>query len=138
MKLIIKSLLFLIIAISCKNNNNVENKKQQILEQKFSELQWRDTVVDLGNIKKGISYPIVFYVKNIGKVPLIFEKIESTCGCTVIDKKINKPILPNDTASIYAHFKLNETIGQVQRKIYVLANTKQQFYVLRVKAHVVE
>jgi hypothetical protein len=69
---------------------------------------------------------------------LIFKKIESTCGCTVVDKEINTPIMPNKGDSILAHFKMNEANGSVVRKIYILANTKREFYILRIKANVIK
>lgn len=134
--LIIISVIFL--CSSCSDNQPTKKEQVQDKAQSLTELQWRDSVLDLGTIKAAKSYPIVFYVKNIGNTPLIFEKIESTCGCTVVDQKINKPILPSMSDSILGHFKLSEAIGYAERKIYILANTPQQFYVLRIKAHVVE
>lgn len=134
--LIIISVIFL--CSSCSDNQPEKKEQVQDKAQSLTKLQWRDSVLDLGTIKAAKSYPIVFHVKNIGNTPLIFEKIESTCGCTVVDQKINKPILPAMSDSILAHFKFNEAIGYAERKIYILANTPQQFYVLRIKAQVVE
>lgn len=134
------TVLIIILISSCNINETVvdENNSQKVEKTNLTELVWKDTIIDLGTIKKGITYPISFHVKNIGKSPLLFEKIESTCGCTVLDTKEMKPILPMGVDSIQGHFKLNETYGIVQRKIYILANTKKNFYVLRVKANMVE
>lgn len=114
------------------NRNNLRNPKQNL-----ARINWRDSVINLGTIKVSKSYPLVYYFTNTGSEPLLFEKIESTCGCTVIDRKINNPILPNHSDSIIGHFKLNAT-GIVERKIYILANTHQNFHILRVKANVTE
>lgn len=134
------AVLIIIFISSCQNNETEIGKTdfQKVGKIDLTELIWKDTVIDLGTIKKGGTHPISFHVKNIGNSPLLFEKIESTCGCTVVDTKEMKPILPLQADSIQGHFKLNETNGNVLRKIYILANTKKNFYVLRIKANVVE
>ena len=129
---------FAIATYSCDQKalpKEVSKNQQDV--QNLANLVWRDSVLDLGAVKSGVEYPVKFYVKNTSQNALIFQKMESTCGCTVIDKKIEKPILPNQEDSIVAHFKMYDANGYIERKIYILANTKQQFYVLRVKANII-
>lgn len=127
-----------LVFISCQNSNTTEDLAIDKGRQNLTILEWRDSVVNLGTVRKNLNYPIVFYVKNIGENPLLFTKIESTCGCTVLEKIVNSPILPSKNDSIVGHFKLNDAAGFIERKVYILANTQQQFYVLRIKANVIE
>jgi len=106
--------------------------------KKLTQIIWRDTIIDLGTVQAGKAIPLTFYLKNTGDQPLLLEKVESTCGCTVIQNDNRHPIVPGATDSIMAQFKMAVARGIVLRKIYVLANTKQAFYVLNIKANVIE
>jgi hypothetical protein len=125
------------IAMSCNFNKNNQLNSFDCKDTSTS-LSWQDTIIDLGTIAINKKSRIVFHYKNNGEKPLYIQKIESTCGCTVINQFQLKPILPNCTDSIVGYLKINEPVGAIYKKIYVLANTKKQFYVLKVKATVVE
>lgn len=136
MKLAFGILTFALITGSCstksENRSSVSSKGGG---GAVTTIQWQDTVKELGIIEAGKKYQISFACRNTGSVPLIFQKIESTCGCTVLDKKIDRPLLPNQVDSITGEFSMTET-GPITRKIYVLANTERQFYVLKITADV--
>jgi len=132
--------LIIIIASSCIiyacNSNSGRNlEKRQNAE--LTNVHWNDTIINLGTINHGEPYHFSFNCTNIGKVPLIFQKMESTCGCTVIERYIRTPILPSKQDSVTGTFKLLEPSPNVERKIYIMANTKQEFYILRIKANVI-
>jgi len=129
-------ILYIELLLAACNTTPKNDKSGTATTGEITSIRWRDTVIDLGTVQHDKEYPVVFHCKNIGNVPLLFQKMESTCGCTVIDKKINVPLLPSQEGSIVGHFKMEDMNTYVERKIYVLANTKQQFHILRIKAYV--
>jgi hypothetical protein len=101
-------------------------------------LQWQDTVLELGTIEEGKAVFFSFYCKNIGNAPLIYKKIESTCGCTTIIRDSNKVIRQGQRDSIQAVINIQHEIGPVTSKIYVLSNAQKEFQVLKIKANVIK
>lgn len=136
--IVILTTILVFFCSSCQEDKKRIKNDNNINEQNLADLTWQDSVVNLGDIKSGKGYSVIFVVKNISNNPLLFQRIESTCGCTLIDKKIDTPLLSGKIDSILAQFKMSDTKGYVERKIYVLANTKRKFYVLRIKANIVD
>jgi hypothetical protein len=59
--------------------------------------------VEMGTIKQGVPAPATFTVTNIGKSPLIIEKAQAGCGCTMADYT-KSPILPGQTGMVKATY----------------------------------
>jgi len=102
----------------------------------MTEIAFTDTILDLGTIKPGSVTPINFTYRNNGSKPLLIKKIESTCGCTVVDQRQLNPVPPGAYDSVTGSIKPVEESGLIEKKIYLLANTQRQFYILRIKANI--
>ncbi|MGC4056930.1 MAG: DUF1573 domain-containing protein [Chitinophagaceae bacterium] len=95
----------------------------------LTDIQWKDTLLQLGDIHSGMSYRLSFPFRNTGSNQLLLLRVESTCGCTLIDDSCRKPVAAGHEGTITAQFKLTEPIGFAERKIYVITNTAKEFQV---------
>ena len=95
-------------------------------------------IIDFGKIKEDTEHKASYTVRNTGKVPLIIEKVDVSCGCTTA-KKPEKPILPGDTDKIEIVF--HPKVGQLDKQektVTITANTEPSTEVLTIKAFVIE
>ncbi len=60
-------------------------------------------VIDMGNLEQGKPTTVTFRVTNISKEPLIIERADPTCGCTIGDYT-KEPIMPGKTGMITAQY----------------------------------
>jgi hypothetical protein len=142
-------LLFFSFLIQCKNkpstqkvtnpdyvdgNATVHNIPPEDTLQ-WTEIQWIDTLKDLGTIKKGGLVEINFRYKNIGKKPLSINSVVAGCGCTQPEKPV-KLTQPGETDVVKAKFNTENQNGPVQKHITVTCNTKKSSYLLDFKANV--
>lgn len=90
---------------------------------------------DFGTIKEGQSVEYTFQVKNSGEAPLIIQKADPSCGCTVPDWT-KEPIPPGGSGFVKAKFDSSGKTGIQNKTITVTANTWPKQTVLRFKAMV--
>jgi hypothetical protein len=76
----------------------------------------------------------IFEFKNTGNAPLVFNRIFSSCGCT-IPKKPEKPVLPGESGEIQVNYDTKRT-GIFQKAITVKSNAKTPNIILRIKGEV--
>jgi len=60
---------------------------------------------------------------NSGTRPLIIERVQPSCGCTVAEQP-EAPILPGKEGEIKASFNSEGRVGINHKKLYVYANTR--------------
>lgn len=130
--------LFLSIALAtcalaaCLNRHDKE-KDNAIVEQavppllskdtnNLTTIQWLDSSKSLGTIKEGQVLKISFRFRNAGMKPLVIERVQPGCGCTVADYP-KAPIAPGETGEILASFDSKGREGQQKKNITVFANT---------------
>ena len=130
--------LLLLTATGCVPSSSNGNEYQGNDSLLLTSIQWKDTLLQLGDIHSGVSYQLSFPFRNTGNNQLLLLRVESTCGCTLIDDSCRKPVAAGQEGAIAAQFKLTEPVGFVERKIYVITNTAKEFQVLRIKANVKE
>lgn len=132
--LMIRFFLFVVMfMIAC---NNMPNVRQNTKTVKAGLLYWRDTVLDLGEIKQGEDFVFSFYCKNKGDTTVTYKKIESTCGCTAIFNKNGKGVPPGGNDTIQAIINIQNELGPITSKIYVLSDAQREFQILKVIAYV--
>jgi hypothetical protein len=130
----IKPLLFLTILIgvmsSCKNNyassnTNASNDKMatSVDSADFTEVQWLDTAKDLGTIQEGQKLEVSFRFKNVGNKPLVIQRVQPSCGCTIAETP-KEPIAPGKEGVIKGIFDSNGKVGPNHKTLTVVANTK--------------
>ena len=91
---------------------------------------------DFGTINEGQSVEYTYVVKNTGEAPLLIQKAEPSCGCTVPDWT-KAPIPPGGSGFVKAKFDSSGKPGVQNKSITVTANTFPVQTVLRFKAMVV-
>lgn len=113
--------------------NNIKEKiisHNQLVDIGF----FHKKLVDAGRLKVNNMYPIDFYYTNTTDKPILFNDIQTTCGCTVPFWS-KKPILPKETSKITVKFK-PQTIGFHVKKIFVYTNELKHPVQLTIKAMV--
>jgi hypothetical protein len=125
------TILFLIILASCTNRearpgplSNIAMMAQPFDSAHLTTIQWMDsTNRDFGKIPAGQKLEVSYRFKNTGDQPLIIERVQPSCGCTVAEKPI-EPIPPGKEGVIKAAFNSESRVGVNHKTIYVYANTK--------------
>jgi hypothetical protein len=90
---------------------------------------------DFGTVtpNENLNYTIRF--KNIGNLPFIADNIHCGCGCEVL-KRPTKPILPNKSGTIKVRLNSGETVGQLEKRLYVNGNVPNNYYEILLTADV--
>lgn len=96
---------------------------------KYTSLQWLDSSKSLGTITAGDVLKINYKFKNTGTKPLIIEKVQPGCGCTIADYP-KEPIGPGQVGEIKAEFDSHGKEGMQKKNISVFANTAEGTYTL--------
>ncbi len=103
-------------------------------QEKVAEVTFEKILIDYGIIDHGVDGKRTFNFKNTGTAPLIFNRIYSSCGCT-IPKKPEKPILPGESGSIDVEYDTKRT-GAFQKAITVNSNAVNSNIILRIKGEI--
>ena len=90
----------------------------------FTSIQWLDsTHQELGKIEEGQTPEITWRFKNVGDKPLVIINAQGTCGCTVAEKP-EQPIPPGEEGVIKAKFTSEGRVGNNDKQVIVMTNTK--------------
>lgn len=138
--LFVFSLAGLMVLAACHN----QNVKNQLLQSNVSKqviaaapvMTFSETVHDFGKMVQGEIVKYSFHFKNTGKSDLKIAKVSTSCGCTV-GHYPHKPVKPGEEANIEVIFNSTYKMGYQNKSIMLLANTKPERTILRIKANVV-
>lgn len=75
-------------------------------------------VIDFGKVPANIPVTATFIIKNVGKVPLIIESANATCGCTVPEYS-KEPIMPGKEATVKGTYNAAQGLGSFVKPIHV-------------------
>jgi len=103
-------------------------------QEKIAQVTFDQTLIDYGTIENGADGKRTFNFKNTGTAPLVFNRIYSSCGCT-IPKKPKKPIQPGESSSIDVEYDTKRT-GVFLKAITVNSNASNSNIILRIKGEV--
>lgn len=104
-------------------------------QDKTAKIEFKNDVIDYGEIAKGSDGVRVFEFTNTGAVPLVISNVRSSCGCT-IPKKPKDPIAPGDTGVIEVKYDTNR-VGPIRKTITVQSNAETPTVALKIKGTVV-
>lgn len=90
----------------------------------LTTIQWLDSVKDFGKIREGQKLEVSFRFKNTGDKPLVIEKVQPSCGCTVAEQS-KEPVAPGQEGQIRATFNSEGRTGVNHKTLSVFANTKE-------------
>ena len=103
-------------------------------QENQADIKFEETIIDYGEVEFESDGKRLFKFKNIGNAPLVFQRISSSCGCT-IPKKPEKPIEPGETGEIEVEYD-TKRVGLFMKAISVISNSKNPSTVLRIKGEV--
>jgi len=109
---------------------------QVFSQQKQAKIQFKQTEIDYGVIDKNANGTKVFEFTNTGDVPLIINRVKSSCGCTVPSKP-EKPVMPGKSDKIVVKYN-TKRIGPFRKTITVYSNASNKVVILKIKGKVVD
>ena len=120
---ILSIISFLIFSFSFSQDNKAEIKFDQ-------------RIIDYGVIEYDSDGKRTFKFTNVGEAPLIFNRISSSCGCTV-PKRPEKPVEPGEFGEIEVEYD-TKRVGVFIKAITINSNAINSNIVLRIKGEVLE
>jgi Protein of unknown function (DUF1573) len=129
MRFLVTFLLAAVLVSSCKNNDKGSAgsasglAKTSIDTSQFTTIQWLDSAKDFGKIQEGQQLAVSFRFKNTGDKPLIIERVQPSCGCTVAEQS-TEPVAPGSEGQVKATFNSEGRTGVNHKTLFVYANTK--------------
>jgi len=103
-------------------------------QDKTAKIEFKQQVIDYGEIAKGSDGLRVFEFTNTGDVPLVVSDVRSSCGCT-IPKKPENPIAPGETGKIEVKYDTNR-VGPIRKTITVQSNADTPTVAIKIKGKV--
>lgn len=98
------------------------------------EFKFEKETIDYGKITKGSEGKRKFVFTNIGDAPLIIQRVQSSCGCTV-PKKPEKPVMPGEKGEIEVSYDTNR-LGGFSKVITIYSNAKNKQKAIKIKGYV--
>lgn len=147
MKPIIFSLLFSLL-ISCNNISKTDKVNVDMIEnpatagnptaesKNSAEMTFETMEHNFGDIMEGQSVEKTYNFTNTGKNPLLIDRCDVTCGCTVPSFP-KEPIAPGEKGSIKVVFNSNGKSGLNNKTVTVYANVTGGSVVLKFTANVI-
>ena len=94
-----------------------------------------ETLFDYGTIEQNGDGNHNFIYKNIGKEPLIFSKVRSSCGCTIPEWS-REPLLSQQQDTIKVKYDTRR-LGRFSKTVSIFSNAKKSMVVVRIQGEVV-
>ncbi len=102
-------------------------------QTKTSKIEFKYLLYNYGTINQGSSGSCVFPFKNTGTKPLVINKVNTSCGCTVAEYP-KKPIMPGKQGVIKVNY--NTSIVGSFRKVVIVSTDYGKKIVLTIKGTV--
>jgi len=113
-----------------KTLDNIGNENPNQANFKFEKVEY-----DFGTIKQGESVTYEFKFSNGGSEPLIINKAEGSCGCTV-PQWPKEPIMKGQTSAIKVTFNSTGKLGMQDKTVTISSNAKENPMVIHLKGNV--
>ena len=109
---------------------------QQTVTDTTLVIQFETLVHDYGTIAKGSDGTCEFVFTNMGQTPLIVNKAQASCGCTV-PEWTREPVQPGKTGTIKVKYNTN-IVNAFTKTVTVTSNAKNSPVVLTIKGTVTD
>jgi hypothetical protein len=125
MRYLLTCCLVAALVAGCKNNDKNGAAAATTLtdSSQFTTIQWLDSSKDFGKIGEGQKLEVAFRFKNTGDKPLVIQRVQPSCGCTVAEQS-KEPVAPGAEGQIRATFNSEGRTGINHKTLFVYANTK--------------
>jgi hypothetical protein len=129
--------VLLLALASCQENDNSKTDKAANTSlsnrtdatakdsSQYTTIEWMETSKNFGKVTEGQKVEVAFHFKNTGNKPLVIERVQPGCGCTVAETP-KEPIQPGKEGVIKGAFDSNGRVGMQHKSIYVETNTKDK------------
>jgi hypothetical protein len=123
------ALLVSLMVTGCKHSPELKAKAQG------EEIWFEETLHNYGEIPVGSDGKWSFVFRNLGKEPIVVNRVRSTCGCTVPSWP-REPIPPGDSARITVEYNTAQT-GTFLKSVFVYSSAANSPVKLQIKGRVV-
>jgi hypothetical protein len=125
MRYLFVGLLAFILITGCQGNDKPAAAANAAVtdSSQFTTIQWLDSSMDYKNVPEGTQLEVAFRFKNTGDKPLVIERVQPSCGCTVA-KENPAPVPPGGEGVVKASFNSAGRSGANHKTLFVYANTK--------------
>lgn len=94
-------------------------------------------VHDFGKIEESAgTVSTEFTFKNVGKAPLIIQRVQASCGCTT-PEYTNEPVLPGKTGTIKVTYSTVGRPGVFNKDVTIFTNVPDAIYKVHIKGEVI-
>jgi hypothetical protein len=126
MRLFVCVIFVIVSLVACQQQDS--KSKQLVALAKdtnaYTNIQWIDSVKNIGTVESGKKKEITFRFKNTGTKPLFIISAVPGCGCTVADYP-QEAIAPGAEGIITAGYQAPAgTNGEFRKNITVTSNTR--------------
>ncbi len=104
--------------------------------QAQAKIEFKETIIDYGEVEKNSDGLRVFEFTNTGDEPLIIAKVNSSCGCTV-PSWTKEAVAPGKSGKIEVKYATNR-VGPIRKTITVNSNAETPNVALKIKGKVLE
>ncbi|MCC5918994.1 MAG: DUF1573 domain-containing protein [Cryomorphaceae bacterium] len=84
------------------------------------EITFEETTIDYGTIPEKADGTRIFKFRNTGNEPLIIERAQGSCGCTVPEWP-REPIMPGQSSTIKVTYD-TKRIGRISKSVKIYSN----------------
>lgn len=91
------------------------------LSDKAYDVKFDRTFHDFGKATEGDQVETVFNLTNVGKEPVLIQRIDVQCGCTTPSYS-KEPIMPGATSKITVGFNTRGKVGSNSKTVTVVTN----------------
>jgi Protein of unknown function (DUF1573) len=123
MRYLLMGCLAAALITGCKSRDSASAGAGITDSTQLTTIQWLDSSKDFGKIQEGQKLEVAFRFRNSGDKPLVIQKVQPSCGCTVAEQP-NAPIAPGAESQIKATFNSEGRTGVNHKTLFVYANTK--------------
>lgn len=116
---------------------NVPVSSEGVNAEDMPSFEFENAIFEFGTISQGEKVSHSFRFKNDGKSDLVINKVEGSCGCTVMKGWPKHPVRPGELGKIDVIFDSNGKKGIQNKTISVVANTYPSTTILTLKGEVV-
>lgn len=121
---------------SCNGGASKQETQQQT--DTITSITFEQKNYDFGQIVKGEVVEHTYTFENTGKVDLIIEEVDPSCGCTTPDWT-KEPVKPGEKGKIKVKFDTHhQSFGNKTKQVSVYSNTTPSRNILQFTAQVVE
>jgi len=128
--LVVSGLMVFLAGLMAGCSDNTEEQAKQ----RGKEIWFDEDLHDYGEIMKDSDGTWSFTFKNLGKKPIVINRVRSTCGCTVPDWP-REPIEPGASGKITVIYNTTTT-GTFLKSLYVHSTAANSPVKLQIKGKV--